>query len=91
MLTRLPPPQRVPALVAREYVARAFSFPPLVLPARSYADVLDFAAAEGISGGAVYDAIVAATAVEAGATLLTRDRRALGVYEQLNVSYQLIG
>ena len=91
VLTRLPPPQRVPASVAREYVARAFAFPPLVLSAKSYGEILDFAAAEGITGGAVYDAIVGATAVGAGATLLTRDRRALGVYERLNVSYRLLG
>jgi len=91
VLTRLPPPQRVAAAVAREYLRDAFTRRPLVLAAESYGQVLDLAAAEGITGGAVYDAIVAATAVEAGATLLTRDRRAVTTYQQLGAAYRLIG
>lgn len=38
-----------------------------------------------ISGGAVYDAYIGLTAAESGARLLTRDRRAAGVYEALGV------
>jgi predicted nucleic acid-binding protein len=90
VLTRLPPSQRVPAAVARDYLNQAFILPPLVLVPGSYARLVDVAVEEGIIGGAVYDAIVAATAREAGATLLTLDRRAIPTYQRLGTDYQLI-
>jgi predicted nucleic acid-binding protein len=90
VLTRLPPSQRVPAAVARDYLNQAFILPPLVLVPESYARLVDVAVEEGIIGGAVYDAIVAATAREAGATLLTLDRRAIPTYQRLGTDYQLI-
>jgi predicted nucleic acid-binding protein len=43
-----------------------------------------------IFGGAVYDALVGLTAAEAGATLLTRDKRAARAYERLAVVYELM-
>lgn len=45
--------------------------------------------AAGLGGGAVYDAVVAATARDHGATLLSRDRRAARVYDALGVRYEL--
>ena len=90
VLTRLPASQRVPPEVARDYLKQAFVLPPHVLDAESYAGLIDAAVAEGITGGAVYDAIVAATAREAGATLLTLDRRAIPTYERLGTTYQLV-
>jgi predicted nucleic acid-binding protein len=90
VLTRLPPPQRVPARVAEEYLREAFSLPPLVLSAAGHADLLALAASESIVGGAVYDALVAAGARQAGATLLTLDRRALPTYQQVGVEYRLV-
>jgi predicted nucleic acid-binding protein len=45
----------------------------------------------GIAGGAVYDALVGATAVHHRLRLLTRDRRALDVYRQLGVDVELLG
>lgn len=39
----------------------------------------------GISGGSVYDALVAATALSHAAELVTCDRRALGIYERYGV------
>jgi hypothetical protein len=44
----------------------------------------------GIAGGAVYDALVAATAAEHGITLATRDRRAAETYRALSIDFQLI-
>ncbi len=90
VLTRLPPPQRVPADVALDYLTQTFVLPPSVLPAAAYARLLEVAAVEGISGGAVYDAVVAATAVEANATLLTLDRRAVETYQLLRADYRLV-
>ena len=71
-------------------VPAALSFPPLTLSAQGYDRLLDAAANEDITGGAVYDAIVAATAVEAGATLVTRDRRAIPTYQRLRADYRLV-
>lgn len=91
VLTRLPQPQRVPARVARDYLTETFTFPPLVLEADGYAELLDLAVAERMTGGAIYDALVAATAREAGMTLLTLDLRAVRTYELVRVEYRLIG
>ena len=44
----------------------------------------------GIAGGAVYDALVAATAAEHGITLATRDRRAAETYHDLDIDFELI-
>jgi len=80
--------QRVPARVARDYLRQAFVLPPLVLLPESYERLVELAAEEGVTGGAVYDAIVAATAREAGATLLTLDRRAIATYERVGADYR---
>jgi predicted nucleic acid-binding protein len=45
----------------------------------------------GIAGGAVYDALVAATAAEHGITLATRDRRAADTYRSLDIDFELFG
>jgi predicted nucleic acid-binding protein len=91
VLTRLPPPQRVPASIAWTYLREAFGLPALVLSPTGYVELLGVAAAERIVGGAVYDALVAATAREAGAELLTLDARALRTYQLLGVRFQLVG
>jgi predicted nucleic acid-binding protein len=90
VLTRLRPPQRVPPAVARAYLAEAFASPPIVLAAEAYEHLLDLAVTERIAGGAVYDAIVGATARDVGATLLTLDRRAVPTYERVGVTYRLL-
>jgi predicted nucleic acid-binding protein len=46
--------------------------------------------AQGIAGGGVYDALVAATAAEHRLALATRDRRALGTYRRLGVEAELV-
>jgi hypothetical protein len=42
------------------------------------------------AGGAVFDARIAATVHHAGGVLLTRDRRAVPVYEKVGVAYELV-
>ena len=44
-----------------------------------------------MAGGAIYDAVIALTVKRAAATLLTRDRRAVRVYESVGVQFDLIG
>ncbi len=45
----------------------------------------------GIAGGAVYDALIAVTALEATGTLLTRDTRAEATYQKLGLVVEMIG
>jgi predicted nucleic acid-binding protein len=46
--------------------------------------------AMGVSGGAVYDALVAATAAHHRLPLVTRDRRAAETYRAFNVAVELL-
>jgi predicted nucleic acid-binding protein len=89
VLTRLPPPARkTPATVAR---LLANTFPESkFLGARAAASLLTQLETVGIAGGAVYDALVGATANEHGLPLATRDRRALEVYRALEVDVELL-
>jgi predicted nucleic acid-binding protein len=52
---------------------------------------LDLVRTKGVTGGAVYDALIAATVKHAGAKLLTRDRRALRTYQVIGVDHELLG
>lgn len=90
VLTRLPPPHRAPADLVSTFLAERFPDAPLVLPARAYVRLVEGAARDGLAGGAIYDALIAATARHAGATLLTRDQRARSVYERAHVRYELV-
>lgn len=90
VLTRLPSPHRAPAEVVQAFLAARFPAAPLTLPGHAYRALLRTAVQAGLVGGAVYDALIAATARQAGATLLTRDRRALPAYEAIGVRYELL-
>jgi predicted nucleic acid-binding protein len=90
VLTRLPPPaRRTPATVARLLAA---NFPyTRFLGVEAAASLLANLHSSGIAGGAVYDALVGATASEHGLTLATRDRRALETYRALNARIEFLG
>lgn len=90
VLTRLPAPaRRTPATVAR---LLATSFPQSrFLGARAAESLLAQLPRLGISGGAVYDALVGACANEHRAALATRDRRALETYRLLDVRVEIVG
>ena len=89
VLTRLPPPaRRTPATVARVLSA---NFPDTrFLSARAAAALLSSLAARGIAGGAVYDALVGATAIQHDVLLATRDTRALDTYRALDARVQVL-
>ena len=91
VLTRLPPPHRFPARLVTELIAAHFPGAPLTLPGRQQASLIALAVERGITGGAIYDALVAATAKHSNATLLTRDLRAIPVYERLGAAFELVG
>jgi predicted nucleic acid-binding protein len=89
VLTRLPPPaRRTPATIARLLAA---DFPhSRFLGAEAAAALLGELNALGIAGGAVYDALVGASAREHGLRLATRDGRAIETYRALNVQVELV-
>lgn len=88
VLTRLPPPHRAPADVVEGFLGRHFPSKPLTLTPDGYKRLLGGAARLGITGGQLYDAVVAAEAARAGAKLLTRDRRAVSIYELFDVEVE---
>lgn len=89
VLTRLPPPaRRTPAAVSRLLAA---NFPHTRFLSGSRAtELLAALAGHGLAGGAVYDALVAATALEHELTLATRDKRALDTYRALDIDVELL-
>jgi predicted nucleic acid-binding protein len=90
VLTRLPPPHRVPGELVREFLAARFPQPLLRLSPQAYRDFLLGLPEHGVSGGASYDALVAATAANHGAELVSCDRRAAPVYERYGVRTHLL-
>jgi predicted nucleic acid-binding protein len=90
VLTRLPPPHKAPSAIVTAFLAQRFRQAPLALAPRAWMRLLEQAAELGITGGAVYDALVAEATRHAGATLLTRDRRAIAVYEKIGVAYEFV-
>lgn len=90
ILTRIAGHELAPA-IALDILRASFPRRHPVLSAAGHAHLVEQLAAAGIAGGRVYDALVGATAKGAGATLLTRDRRAVPVYELVGSPYELLG
>jgi hypothetical protein len=80
VLTRLPGDLRLDPADAARLLAERFA-PPLLLAQKATRRLTDTFARLGISGGAVYDALVAVAAAEHDADLATRDARARATYE----------
>jgi predicted nucleic acid-binding protein len=90
VLTRLPAPHRAPGELVRDFLAARFLRPFLRLSAPAYREFLLQLPDHGITGGASYDALVAATAASHDAELVTCDRRAAPVYERYGVRVRLL-
>jgi predicted nucleic acid-binding protein len=90
VLTRLPTPHRAPAELVARFLAARFPGAPLTLPGPEQAQLPTRLAAAGITGGAVYDALVGSTAAHHGATLFTLDGRAMETYRRLKVDATLL-
>lgn len=90
VLTRLPPPHRTAPEIIHEFLRARFKSPWLTLSAEESETLVPTLVANGIAGGATYDAIVARTARAAGATLVTCDVRAVRTYESLGVRYSVV-
>jgi predicted nucleic acid-binding protein len=90
VLTRLPPPHRLAPAPVHAFLSRRFQLPWLELDSDGRRELLREASDLRLAGGAIYDALVAATARNAGAQLLSRDRRAAPVYRALGVDHRLL-
>ena len=90
VLTRLPPPHRTSGEVVREFLTARFPEPWLRMNEQAYKDFILGLPDRGVTGGAAYDALVAATAVGCDAELVTCDRRALPVYERYGLRARLL-
>jgi predicted nucleic acid-binding protein len=90
VLTRLPPPHRAPSSVVRDFLKARFPLPWLRLSVSAYRTFVFGMPDRAATGGAAYDALVAATAAAHRAELITCDRRALPMYERYGVPVQLL-
>lgn len=90
VLTRLPPPHRLSSAPVLAFLNRRFPAAWLGLDSDGHRELLREAGDLQLTGGAIYDALVGATARSAGALLLSRDRRAAPVYRALGVDHQLL-
>ncbi|MEO7727376.1 MAG: type II toxin-antitoxin system VapC family toxin [Burkholderiales bacterium] len=90
VLTRLPPPHRTSGTVVRDFLATRFPQPLMRLSAQAHKDFILGLPDHGVTGGASYDALVAATAAHCSVELVTCDRRALPVYERYGIRTQLL-
>lgn len=91
VLTRLPAPHRAPADLVLTFLDDRFPEPYLLLSPERFRTFLSALGSSGIVGAASYDALIATIAMEAGATLLSCDRRAASTYGRLQAAVEYIG
>lgn len=91
VLTRLPAPHRMTAEIVSRYLQASFSgHRVLGLVPQDQRKLVANLARWGVTGGAVYDALIAAVCRNARATLLTLDGRAHQTYATLGVAHELL-
>lgn len=84
-MSRMPEGHRIAPAVVLRWIAQRFQSKWLVLPAVATRRALRLAVEHGIRGGALYDALIAATAAHHDHTLLSADRRAAPIYAAFGV------
>lgn len=90
VLTRLPSPHRCSGIVVRDFVQARFPEPFLRLDAPAWRRFMMDLPERELAGGAIYDALVAATAAQHDAELISCDRRAAAVYESYGVKATIL-
>jgi predicted nucleic acid-binding protein len=88
VLTRLPPPHRAQPSIVHAFIAERFPDPFLTLSEIGYQELLATVANGQILGGPAYDALIAFTAAEHHATLLSLDQRAAATYEAVGATVE---
>jgi predicted nucleic acid-binding protein len=91
VLTRLPRPHRAPADLVHEYLTERFPAKWLTLSGARHRQLLDACVAGSVTGGAMYDALIAWTALAHGASLASCDRRAVATYRALDAEVVPVG
>lgn len=91
VLTRLPHGRAVPVADAIRYVRALTDGRVRQLSAERYFVTFTAVGSAGLAGGAVYDALVGATAREHNAQLLTLDRRAQRTYLAVGAPFEVVG
>jgi predicted nucleic acid-binding protein len=84
-MSRMPDGQRLAPAVVLEWLERRFRARWLGLPAGATRRALRAAIEQGLRGGALYDALIAATAAHNNHTLVSADRRAAPVYAAFGI------
>jgi predicted nucleic acid-binding protein len=89
-LSRMPKGRRIGPAVVLEALERGFTQPWLSLSSGALRDALRRAVEVGVRGGALYDALIAATAATHDAEILSADRRARRTYRAMGVGVRFI-
>jgi predicted nucleic acid-binding protein len=89
-LSRMPKGRRIAPAVVLTALERDFAAPWLALEGTDLRVALQRAVAAGIRGGALYDALIAATAATHDAEILSADRRALAAYQAMGVGVRFV-
>ena len=89
-LTRLPEPLRISGATASEALRWAWGTRILTPSAHLHEEILDRLSRSLAVGGSAYDGLVALTARELGAQLVSLDRRAERTYRLLGVDYRIL-
>jgi predicted nucleic acid-binding protein len=91
VLTRLPTPHQMSAAVVSKYLDATFGQHPVFgLSPEEQRALVTTCVAQGLRGGQVYDAVIAASCARANAKLLTLDGRARQTYAALSIKHELI-
>jgi predicted nucleic acid-binding protein len=91
VLTRLPAPHRMTPEMVASYLDQSFGGHPVFgLPAAELRSLTTICSGKGLSGGAIYDALIAATCVHADLALLTLDVRARPTYAAIGADHELL-
>jgi predicted nucleic acid-binding protein len=88
VLTRLPHGLAVPVDTAVTVLGEAFPEFPWVLTSAEHRELVTRIGGSRLGGGQIYDALVGETARRAGATLLSRDRRAQLAYREVGAQVE---
>jgi len=89
VLTRFPGDARVPPFDAVRLMTVGFG-KPLLLSIETSSRAPTIFAKLGITGGEVYDGLVALAAKENRAVLITRDTRAMAIYDAIGVEIEIV-
>ena len=91
VLTRLPAPHRMAPGIVASFLDHNFpKYAVFALPPTEQRKLISTCAARGLAGGAVYDALIAATCAHHDLKLITLDERARQTYALLGVAHDLL-